>query len=180
MTCALLARLRIPVTLVVALVRPLPVRSQAPPLPGSPSAPLRTPTISVAQPADGVAIPQDRLTLAFRFVAADAADPLDLGSLRVVVDGRDATTRFHITPNEAWGTIDPLPASATSMVTAGMHVVSARICSLRGACGAVTAMVNVSAVTQPVEAPPNAAKTPPGPHGLIGALAKLARKLVGP
>jgi hypothetical protein len=168
------------VTLCVALAHPLSAKAQAPSLPGVALTPPRPPVITLAQPGEGVAIPQDRPALVFRFAATDASDPLDLGSLRIVVDGRDATTRFQVTPNEAWGKLDPPPASGVPMVAVGLHAVSARICSLRGACGAVAASVSVSAVPPPLEATPNAPKSSPGPHGFIGALVKVARKIIGP
>lgn len=180
MTCAPLALLRMTATFCVALAHPLSAKAQAPSLPGVPTSSSRAPVITLAQPAEGVAIPQDRPALAFRFAAADASDPLDLGSLRIVVDGRDATTCFQVTPNEAWGKLDPPPSSRASLVGVGLHAVSARICSLRGACGAVTASVAVSPVAPPPENTPNAAKPPGGPQGLIGALIKVARKIIGP
>ena len=167
------------VTFCVALAHPLSAKAQAPSLPGVPLTPSRPPVITLAQPGEGVAIPQDRPALVFRFAATDASDPLDLGSLRIVVDGRDATTRFQVTPNEAWGKIDPLPSAGGLMAGVGLHAVSARICSLRGACGAVAASVNVSAVATPAEGTPNAPKNS-GPQGIIGALVKVARKIIGP
>ena len=180
MTCAPLFRFPFAVPLCVVLVHPPPARSQATSPTAAPIVSSRLPFIALAQPPDGVAIPQDRPALVFRFGAADASDPLDLGSLRIVIDGRDVTARFQVIPNEAWGKIDPLAASGTPMAVAGLHAVSARICTLRGLCGAVAASINVSAVAPDVQVAPNAPTTSSGPQGLIGALVKVARKIIGP
>jgi hypothetical protein len=138
------------------------------------------PLIVLVQPQDGGTVPVDRPVLAFRFTAADASDQLDLGSLRIVVDSRDATSSFQVTPNEAWGKLDGSALSATSPLTTGAHTLTARICSLRGACGTVTATFNVSAPTSVAQSAPNAAKSSPGPRGLVGTLVKAARRIIGP
>jgi hypothetical protein len=122
-------------------------------------------------------MPQDVPVLAFRFSAADGSDPLDLGSLRVTLDRRDTTPLFRTTPNESFAS---LPAGTPSApgVASGPHMVSGRICSLRGACATVTATVHVVGIA-PAE-PPTASKTSVGPNGLLGVLVKLTRKVIGP
>ena len=178
MPCASPTTLWIAATSLAALVLPLAAVAQ-PPAPTLRAA-YRVPSIVLAQPTEGGTLPQDRPVLVFRFAAADVSDPLDLGSLRVSADGRDVTSGFQVTPNEAWGKLEPPPLSGVPMVGAGLHAVSARICSLRGSCGAVTASVTVSAVAPSLESKPNAAKPSAGPQGLIGALVKVARKIIGP
>lgn len=174
MTCAqFLRQLNLATTLAVALVLPLPVGAQQPP----PS--VRLPSITLVQPPDGGTIPADRPVLAFRFTAADPSDQLDLGSLKVAVDSHDATPSFHVTPNDAWGKLDGSAVPGGSLAV-GAHTVTARICSLRGVCGIMTASFNVSAPALPIEAAPNASKNSNGPRGLVGTLVKAARKIIGP
>lgn len=170
MTCAeLLRQLNRATSLAVALVllRPVGAQQSTPP-------PLRLPSIALVQPQDGGTVPVDRPVLAFRFAAADPADQLDLGSLKIAVDSRDATPNFHVMPNEAWGKLDDAAVS-TGSLAAGAHTVTARICSLRGVCGTITASFNVSTPASPGEAAPNAAKSTPGPRGLVGTLVKAAQ-----
>jgi hypothetical protein len=152
-----------------------PPAPQASVIPATP----RVPVIALVQPPDGGTIPLDRPVLLFRFAAADPSEPLDLGSFRVFVDDKDVTKAFHITPNESWGTLEtPGPAGA-SRVGPGLHTLRGRICSLRGACGTVAATVSVTA-EQTAASPPNAAASAAGPRGLLGALVKLTRKVIGP
>lgn len=162
----------------VVLARPPAARAQQtmPPATAASNS-YRPPSIVLAQPLDGGTMPQDVPVLACRFSAADASDPLDLGSLRVALDGRDITPLFRTTPNESFASLVAGTAAAPGVV-AGPHTVSGRICSLRGACATVTATVHVVGIVPPE--PPATAKTPAGPNGLIGVLVKLTRKVIGP
>jgi hypothetical protein len=180
-TCAQLLKQRhLVTTWVVALVLPHAAMAQppAPQVSVVPATP-RVPVIALVQPPNGGTIPLDRPVLVFRFTAADPSEPLDLGSLRVLMDDQDVTNAFHITPNESWGTL-PLPGSVVApTVGAGLHTVRGRICSLRGACGTVAATVSVTA-EQTAASPPNAGASTGVPKGLLGALVKLTRKVIGP
>lgn len=176
MPCVSPNRARVVAILVVALVRPLASGGQTPaPTSVGSSASIRSPTTALTQPVEGGTLPQDRPVLAFRFAAVDASDPLDLASFRVSVDGRDRTTAFQVTPNDAWGKLEAL--SSAPGLAAGPHSVVGRICTVRGTCGSVSATVAVVAMAQ-AESQPNAPNA--GPKGLIGALVKLTRKIVGP
>jgi hypothetical protein len=99
----------------------------------------RVPIIAVAQPAEGVAVPDDKPVAVFRFARGEPHDPLDALSYSVTVDGDDRTALFQLTQGEAWG---PL-ASAGDLLSAGAHEVRARICTAHGACGVAKATVNV-------------------------------------
>ena len=180
-TCAqLLKQTHLVTTSVVALGLPRAAAMAQPPAPQAyviPATP-RVPVIALVQPPNGGTIPLDRPVLVFRFTAADPSEPLDLGSLRVLMDDKDVTNAFHITPNESWGTL-PLPSPVGAPGVAGLHTVRGRICSLRGACGTVAATVSVMA-EQTAASPPNAGASTGRPKGLLGALVKLTRKVIGP
>ena len=84
----------------------------------------------------------------FRFAPGEADDPIDPRSLRVVVDGIDATARFHGAASEAWGMLAaPASSGNPGPITVGEHQVEARICSVRGACGVIRAAVLVTPAT---------------------------------
>lgn len=121
-----------------------PQYPQTSPVPGAPQgalvlAPYRVPVIAMAQPAEGVALPDDKPVAVFRFASGEPLDPLDALSFSVTVDDVDRTALFQLAQGEAWG---PL-AGAGELLSAGQHEVRARICTARGACGVAKATVNV-------------------------------------
>ena len=107
----------------------------------------RIPVITIAQPADGIALPDDKPVIVLRFASAEALDPVDALSFALTVDGADRTTLFQLTQGEAWG---PL-STAGELLATGQHDVRARICTAHGVCGSAKATVNIvpaSSVTQ--------------------------------
>jgi hypothetical protein len=96
------------------------------------------PIVVLAYPAPGVSVPGDNPTVVFRYVAGDDSDPLDLRTFRVLVDGVDRTSHFRATAEAAWGTIVPSPEAGIRA-----HDVRARVCTIRGACAEVSAVVTV-------------------------------------
>jgi len=111
----------------------------------------RAPAIVLAYPEAGAALPADKAVVLFRFVPREADDPVDAASFRATVDGADRTALFRATSQEAWGTLAEAAtpaASGTPAATPGPHTVAARVCSARGACGALTAVVDVRAWEQ--------------------------------
>ena len=96
------------------------------------------PTVVLAYPAPGVSVPGDNPSVVFRYVVGDASDPLDLRTFRVLVDGVDRTSHFRATAEAAWGTIVPSPEAGIRA-----HDVRARVCTIRGACAEVSAVVTV-------------------------------------
>lgn len=130
--------------LAVASIARSGVAQQPATAPAAAGAEYRGPTLTMVQPAPGAAVPVDRPIIVFRFVPGFPADPVDARSFAVVVDGESRSTLFQVTATEAWGPIvSPVeggpPAGAT-----GAHRISARICSVRGACSEVAATVNVA------------------------------------
>ncbi len=110
--------------------------------PPSTIAAYRAPVIALVQPPGGGTIPEDKPVLVFRFASAEAEDPLDGTSLRVLVNGVDQTARFQSNSTEAWGSIgDATTASAS--IELGPRQVVARICSVRGACAETAHLVTV-------------------------------------
>jgi hypothetical protein len=99
----------------------------------------RPPLIAVAQPGDGIALPDDRPVVVLRFATGELLDPLDALSLTVSVDGEDRTSLFQATPSEAWGPI----SSPGELLSAGQHDVRARICTGHGACSVAKSTVNI-------------------------------------
>lgn len=128
---------------------PYPSTPQYPyPQPGTPGQqtpaalpPYRLPVLSVAQPAEGVVLPDDKPVAVFRFASAEPLDPIDALSFSVTVDGIDRTALFTLTNGEAWGRLAP----ADELLAAGQHEVRARVCSARGACATAKATVTVVA-----------------------------------
>jgi hypothetical protein len=102
---------------------------------------FRPPSIVLAYPASGGTLPADKPLIVFRFEPGEASDPIDPGAFRATVDGIDRSSHFRVTPTEAWGQL--ADSSATPSLTPGSHVVGARVCSTRGACGSVSARVEV-------------------------------------
>ncbi len=96
------------------------------------------PQLTLAHPAPGATVPSDNAAIVFRYAAGEANDPLDLRSFAVRVDGVDRTPHFRVTADAAWG----LLAGAGGR---GVHAydVRARVCSVRGACAEISAIVAV-------------------------------------
>ena len=105
------------------------------------------PTIVLAHPEPSTALPADKAVVLFRFAPREADDPIDVTSFKATVDGVDRTDRFRVSSTEAWGTLGDSVAAAdaspTSRITTGPHTLGARVCSVRGACGALTVVVDV-------------------------------------
>lgn len=122
---------------------PQPGMPGQPPLPQQPGAmaTYRTPVLALAQPAEGVVLPDDKPVVVFRFAQADPRDPIDALSFSVSVGGIDRTPLFALSDGEAWGPLAPVG----ELLSAGQHEVRARICSARGACGVVKGTVTVVA-----------------------------------
>ena len=99
---------------------------------------LGTPTLILSYPTPGVSVPGDNATVVFRYATDDAGDPLDLRSFRITVDGVDRTSHFRVTADAAWGSI-------AQGVEAGLraHDVRARVCTTRGVCAELSAVVTV-------------------------------------
>lgn len=114
------------------------------PVPGPPPlAMYHPPSLALIQPVGGGSVPQDRPIIMFRFAAGDSTDPVEARSFAVVVDGKDRTPLFELARDEVWGPL--VPAEDTPSLAPGAHVFSARICSIRGACGEVSGSVLVAA-----------------------------------
>lgn len=99
----------------------------------------RLPVIAVAQPLEGVVIPDDKPVSIIRFAAVEPLDPIDALSLNVTVDGTDRTSLFTLSQGEAWGRLSPFEET----LSAGQHEMRARICSTRGTCAVAKATVTV-------------------------------------
>src|SRR5688500_13265599 len=102
------------------------------------SAAYGLPTLVLAYPAPGVSVPGDNATVVFRYAWGDNGDPLDLRTFRVLVDGVDRTSHFRATADAAWGTI---VQGGQSGIQA--HDVHARVCTVRGACAELGAIITV-------------------------------------
>jgi hypothetical protein len=101
------------------------------------------PSIALAQPAQGATVAQDKPVIVFRFAAPDPGDPIDASSFTALVDGVDRSAHFKVAPTEAWGPLVVASDGARTREALGAHQVAARICTLRGACGNVSAVVTV-------------------------------------
>lgn len=122
--------------------QPPQVPQYPPGLPGQPvpaAQPYRLPVLTLAQPAEGVVLPDDKPVVVFRFGASEPADPIDALSFSVIVDGIDRTALFTLTNGEAWGALAP----ADERLIPGQHEVRARICSARGTCGIAKGTVTI-------------------------------------
>jgi len=125
--------------------------AQAPTAPPDTSKGYRPPTIVLVQPIAQNGIPADRPVVVFRFAQGEAEDPIDATSLRVWVDGDDRSSSFQLANGAAWGSLssrltsgDSATGGATSaMISPGVHLVIARVCSTRGVCGEARAPVTV-------------------------------------
>jgi hypothetical protein len=134
------------------------------------SATYAPPRLVLAYPAPGVTVPADHATVVFQYASIDA-DPLDLRSFRVTVDGIDRTSHFRVTASAAWGTI--AGGDATGMRA---HHVRARICSIRGICANTDAIVTVAG--SPVPAKPSQSMERRGK--IIDVVLEMARRLLKP
>ena len=104
----------------------------------------RPPLILLVQPAGDATLPMDKPVIVFRFVQGEANDPIDLASFAVTVDGHDRTPFFQVTALEAWGSLAPFNVVPNdSALAPGIHQLTARICSARGACGITAVPVTV-------------------------------------
>ena len=122
-----------------ALTMLLPLLSAAAQTPNVP-APYRAPTIAMVQPVNGGTVPRDKPIVVFRFARGEAADPVDVGTFAVTVNGVDRTPLFQVTAEEAWGALTRL-MSSDSVIALGPHSLAARICSVRGACAETASRV---------------------------------------
>ena len=104
-------------------------------------APYRAPTIALVQPPTGSTVPRDKPVVVIRFARGEPADPVDVRTFAVTVDGSDRTELFQVTAEEAWGALSR--TSGDSLITLGGHAVIARVCSVRGACGETSTTVLV-------------------------------------
>lgn len=134
-----------PATLASLLALTIAYRSEAQqPSLGSPQLPsYHPPVLVLAQPANGGSVPQDRPVLVFRFAPGDSTDPVDARSFTITVDGKDRSAGFQAAHDMVWGALTPREEAAG--LSAGAHAVVARICSIRGSCGDVSASITVSA-----------------------------------
>ena len=168
-----------------ALAPPLGAQAGgAPPAPHESTHSYRPPTIALVQPASGGGVPLEKPVVVFRLAAGEPGDPLELTSFRVAVDGSDRTALFQVTASEAWGPLagpSDLSESADPdeppRLTPGMHQLTARICSVRGACSAVTSVV---AVLPAIEAEPPARPSSSRRKQLIDLLLEAAKRLLAP
>jgi hypothetical protein len=95
------------------------------------------PRLTIVHPLPGVSIPSENPALVLRYSSGDVSDPLDLRSLEILVDGQDRTARFRVTADVAWG---PIVDGATGI---SAHEVEARVCTVRGVCVRLRAIVTV-------------------------------------
>lgn len=115
---------------------------------------FRPPSIVLAYPAGGVALPADKPLVVFRFQVGQRDDPIDPRAFRATLDGVDHTARFRITATEAWGQLGD--SAAAPGLSPGTHLIGARVCSARGACGRVSTRVEVRPWDQAIEPPKTA------------------------
>ncbi|HEX2716393.1 MAG TPA: hypothetical protein VHM67_01870 [Gemmatimonadaceae bacterium] len=158
--------------------------TQPAPVSPQPPAAYRAPSIVLAQPVDGGTVFQDRPTILLRFAEGEPGDRVDLASFVIAVDDADRSRAFQLSGNEAWG---PLAAAADSVLAIGSHRITARICSVRGACALANATVVV--LPSPVGPPRDSVallsknNTSSGrsrAHRIIGAALDAARRLLVP
>ena len=114
-------------------------------------APHRPPVLVLAQPLVGESLPDDRPIILFRFAAGEPADPVDVSTFSVSVDGEDRSALFRVTNGEAWGPLSTSSPDGASRVASGEHHVGARVCSVRGSCTRVRAVVIVAPFSGEVE-----------------------------
>ena len=157
----------------------VPTTSGVPPTGATVTLPAyRLPVIAVAQPVEGVVIPDDKPISVLRFAAVEPLDPIDALSLNVIVDGTDRTALFTLSQGEAWGRLSPVDEP----LGAGQHEVRARICSTRGTCAVAKATVTVissaSLLQQLGGTSPSASKTSSRTSKVFGAVLQAMRVLI--
>jgi hypothetical protein len=163
----------------VAAQQPAP----APPS-GQPSQPAavvqlptyRPPALALVQPAAGGSVPQDRPVIVFRFAPGEPNDPIDASTFAVTVDGKNRSSLFQVSSAEAWGPIAPSHDKSEPAPSAGAHRVTARICSIRGACSETATTV----VAVPSSAVAPEARVADRRRSILDALLTAARKLLEP
>jgi hypothetical protein len=165
------ARCRVAVVIAFGLSIARDTAAQQPTSPAAPGG-YRPPTIALAQPVAGAAVPQDHAVVIFRFTQGEADDPIDARSFTVGVDGKDRSSSFQVAPDRAWG---PL-GDGSGAIAPGAHQLSARICSTRGICGAVDSPVLVNALG----ASPTTAVAEDRKRSFIDLLLIAVRKLIAP
>jgi hypothetical protein len=142
--------------------------------------PYRPPAIALVQPSGGTPLPRDKPIVVFRFARGEPTDPVDVSTFAVAVDALDRTGNFQVTADEAWGALFTA-AAGDSVTHAGTHAVTARICSVRGACAEVT--TTVATVASTASATPSSTPTTP-PRSTRARLIELVldavRKLIVP
>jgi hypothetical protein len=108
------------------------------------SSAYRTPAIVLAYPDAATTLPSDRPVVLLRFAPREVDDPIDPRSFRATIDGVDRTTSFRVSDHEAWGTLaSGAPNDLAEATTSGSHTLGVRVCSVRGACGALTVVLDV-------------------------------------
>ena len=114
--------------------------------PSGTARPYRAPAVVLAYPERGAALPADKAVVLLRFAPREAGDDIDVASFRATVDGVDRTSRFRVTSDEAWGTLGDSVSTGSSIdtrLTPGPHIVGARVCTVRGACGSLSTGIDV-------------------------------------
>jgi hypothetical protein len=136
--------------------------------------PYHPPLLALVQPAADGSVPQDRPVVVFRFAPGDSTDPVDARSFAITVDGKDRSAGFQAARDMVWGPLAP-PDEGTAL-GAGAHTLVARICSIRGSCGEVSASVTIAA------AAPTAADAPSPnrKHTVLDLLLVVLKKLLMP
>ena len=153
-----------------------PLQAQQPTPPGTPAgsvptttaiAPYRAPLIALVQPTPGGTVAQDRPAVVFRFAQGEPDDPIDVASFAVSVDGEDRTKGFQVTAAEAWGPLGDAPP-------VGLHEVTARVCSSRGACataqGSVAVLPSMTEIAGPLSRK----------QRVLGAVLEIGKRLLRP
>jgi hypothetical protein len=153
-----------------------------------PTTPNQAPSIKLIVPAEGAAIPADKPVVLFRFAAGDSSDAIDPASFRLAVDGLDRTNLLQLGNGEAWGPLVPDSFASSPPIAPGVHLVHARVCSVRGVCGLLDASVTVIPAEPIAQSGAAAAADSSAEHGtpislirmLLELVLALARKLIGP
>lgn len=158
----------------VALAIAYPSSAQQPAPATPPLPPYRPPLLALVQPAADGSVPQDRPVVVFRFAPGDSTDPVDARSFAITVDGKDRSAGFQAARDLVWGPL--APPDEASALGAGAHTLVARICSIRGSCGEVSASVTVTAaaVADANGPPPNRKRT------LLDLVLAALKKLLAP
>lgn len=131
------------------------------------------PVLALAQPGNGGSVPQDRPVIVFRFAPGDSSDPVDARSFTITVDGKDRSAGFQAAHDMVWGALAP-PDEALGL-SPGAHSITARICSIRGSCGEVSATVTVVASAAEASGPAMSRK-----RTILDVLLAALRKLLAP